>query len=261
MKKKYSITAVSYLNTKPFLYGLLHHPIREQLDLQLDIPSACAEKLQAGTVDIGLVPVAIIPSLQQPHIISDYCIGTNGTVKTVGIYSQCPIEEIENLYLDFHSRTSAQLTRILIKEYWKLDVNFLEAKEGFREKIVGKTAALVIGDRTIGMEEKCAYQYDLGEAWRAHTGLPFIFAAWVSNKPLSATFIKEFNDALAYGCTQIPNLALLLNSPHPKFDIQKYYTEYINYDFDLPKKQALALFLKKMGVPIQESIQKGLSLV
>ena len=121
------VTAVNYLNTKPLLYGLVKSGMTKKIDLQLDIPSECARKLEAGEVDFGLVPAAVIPSLSSPYIISDYCIGTIGTVATVCIYSDVPLEKVEKIYLDFHSRTSVQLTKILIKNYWKLPIEFIQA--------------------------------------------------------------------------------------------------------------------------------------
>ena len=151
------ITAVSYLNTKPLLYGLFKSGLNEQIDLQLDIPSVCADKLVAGTVDLGLVPVASIPKLQHPHIVSDFCIGADGAVKTVCIFSDCPIEDLTHLYLDFHSRTSVQLAQVLLREYWNIQPILMQAKEGFIEKINGTTGAVVIGDRTIGLDLKHEY--------------------------------------------------------------------------------------------------------
>jgi len=117
-KPKYTAAAVSYLNTKPFLYGIFNTQMEEEVEIQLEIPSVCAAKLKDGTVDFGLVPVAIIPELKTPHIISDYCIGTEGAVKTVAIISDVEISEITDLYLDFHSRTSVQLAQILLREHW-----------------------------------------------------------------------------------------------------------------------------------------------
>ena len=170
--EKIKVTAVSYLNTKPLLYGLVNDPISDEIDLQLDIPSDCAKKLQAGTVDLGLVPVAIIPHLETPHIISDFCIGTNGAVKTVSIFSEVPIENITQLYLDFHSRTSVELAKILIEKHWKLNVEYLPAEEGFIDKANGTKACVVIGDRTIGLEKRFSYVYDLGASWKKYTPVP-----------------------------------------------------------------------------------------
>ena len=245
MKKK--IAAVSYLNTKPLLNGILNSPIESELDIQLDIPSVCADKLKAGEVDFALVPVAIIPQLEKAHIISDFCIGTEGAVRTVAIFSQVPITEIETIYLDFHSRTSVQLCQILCREYWNIQPQFVPAQAGFIDEIHGKTAALVIGDRTIPLEEKHPYIYDLGAAWAAHTGLPFVFAAWVSTRPMEADFIQRFNQAMQQGIDHIPKLVYLLPKPHPNFDLQEYFEKYISYHLDASKRKALDLFLAKLG--------------
>ena len=154
------------------MYGLMHEGMPEMLEMALDIPSVCADKLERGEVDLALVPIAILPKLKTPFIISDYCIGTIGAVKTVGIYSDVPIEEITELYLDFHSRTSVQLAQILLKEYWKISPKLNQATEGFIKEIKDTLGAVVIGDRTIGLEDKHRYFYDLGEIWMKHTGLP-----------------------------------------------------------------------------------------
>lgn len=117
--KKIRITAVSYLNTKPLLYGLLNSPLADQVELSLDIPSECARKLKAGEVDLALTPVAIIPELPTWHLVSDYCIGAVGSVKTVNLYSELPVEALKTVYLDHHSRTSVALVQLLFKEYWQ----------------------------------------------------------------------------------------------------------------------------------------------
>ena len=243
MSEKVKVVAVSYLNTKPLLYGLLNHPVAEQLELELEIPSICAEKLQSGSIDLGLVPVAIIPELDSPYIISDYCIGTVGSVQTVAIFSHCPIDEIESIYLDYHSRTSVELARILMREHWKIQPKELPTGPGFEEKIKDRTAALIIGDRAMGLEGQYPYIYDLGEAWQQHTGLPFVFAAWVSNKPLSPEFIQAFNEAIKKGLEQIPQLIFLIPPPVKGYDLKAYFTNYISYELDEEKKKALSLFL------------------
>jgi len=250
--KKVKVVAVSYLNTKPLLYGLVQQKeLEDYIDLQLEIPSICADKLLSGEADLGLIPVGAIPQLIQagknPQVISDYCIGCEGAVKTVCIYSDSPIEEIEELYLDHHSRTSVELAQILLKEYWKREPKLLQAEDGFIDKINGKRAAVVIGDRTIGLHEKHKYVYDLGEAWKEHTGLPFVFAAWVTTKPLSESFQIAFNFALADGIGDIPKLVYLLPSPSPSFDLHEYFSKFISYNLNAAKLEALDLFLSKIG--------------
>jgi chorismate dehydratase len=245
--KKIKVTAVSYLNTKPLLYGLFKSKLAPMLDLKLDIPAVCAARLRDGDAQLGLVPVAILPELQKPRIISDFCIGANGAVQTVSIYSRVPLEQVERIYLDYHSRTSVELTRILLREYWQLSPELVPADTGYETRIQGKDAGLIIGDRAIAMAGDYPYDYDLAEAWLDHTGLPFVFAAWVSTRPLDPEFLHEFNEALKMGIAAIPELIYLLPTPASGFDLEKYYTRHISYALDEPKKQALNLFLNKIA--------------
>ncbi len=238
------LTAVSYLNTKPFLYGLLHHPIHKKISIELNIPSVCAQKMVSGEIDLGLIPIAAIPEIPNARIISDYCIGAEGAVKTVCIYSQVPIEEVTHLYLDFHSRTSVMLAQLLLEKHWFLNPILLPTETGYISSIRGTKAGVVIGDKSIGLEKKFKYVYDLANEWSNYTGgLPFVFAAWVSTKPLSADFLKEFNAALKFGLAHIPELILLLPTPESDFSLKDYYTKYISYNLDEPKRVALDRFL------------------
>ncbi|MFK7799774.1 MAG: menaquinone biosynthetic enzyme MqnA/MqnD family protein [Aureispira sp.] len=239
-----NLSAVAYLNTKPFLYGIYQHGLEKSIQINLDIPSVCAQKLRDGRANLGLIPVAAIPQIPNAQIITDYCIGTEGAVKTVCIYSHVPIEEVEMLYLDYHSRTSAALTRYLLANHWKVSPQILDAQAGFETQISHQTAALIIGDRTIGLEEQYPYVYDLGLAWKAHTGLPFVFAAWVSTTDLTDAFLEEFNAALQTGINKRAQVAQMFQSSHPNFSVYDYYHQYINYDLTPAKQKALQLFLQ-----------------
>ena len=238
------ISAVSYLNTKPFLYGLFKSTLAQSIDIQLDIPSVCAQKLLHGEVDLALVPVAIIPELHDVHILSNYCIGAVGTVRTVCIYSQVPLEDITHLYLDYHSRTSVALVQVLLREYWKKELIFLEATTGFEDKLHDTTAGVIIGDRAFEAELKYPFVYDLSEAWMALTGLPFVFAAWVSTRKLDDDFLAQFNEALGLGISNIPELIYVLPNTAPHVNLYEYFTHHISYDLDEAKQTALQLFLK-----------------
>ena len=258
--RKIKVTAVSYLNTKPLLYGIFKHPIAAQIDLKLDIPSVCARRLRDGEADLGLVPVAAIPELRHARLISDYCIGTVGPVQTVALFAEQPIDALTHLYLDHHSRTSVELTKILLREYWQLSPTLLPAHDGYIDELGGTTGGLVIGDRTIGLDRRFPYRYDLGQAWMNHTGLPFVFAAWISTRRLDPGFIAAFNLALQRGLAEIPQLIFLLPTPQPDFDLENYFTRHISYEFDGAKKKALGLFLQKIGSRLQPSLLDSLAL-
>lgn len=257
---KLKVTAVSYLNTKPFLYGLLHHPVAEKIELSLNIPSVCADQLQDGRADIGLVPVAVIPHLKTPYILSDYCIGAIGNVKTVCIFSDSPIEEVEEVFLDYHSRTSVKLAEVLLAKHWNVFPKLTPAQPGFEKTLKKGQAAVVIGDRTIELFEQYQYHYDLAGEWMNHTGLPFVFAAWVSNKPIDPAFVTQFNEALQLGLSHIPELIYLLPTPEKGFDLDRYFNHYISYDLDTDKRKALAHFLKEINNSIQPTLGQSLPL-
>lgn len=247
-EKTYHISAVSYLNTKPFLYGIEQATIRSNIHLTQNNPAQCAIDLLNNKIDIGLVPVAIIPLLSNPHIVSPFCIGANGNVKTVSLFSNTSIDDIQTVYLDEQSRTSVLLVQILFKEYWKKEVQFLPAYPNYEYQIKNGEAAVVIGDRCINLLEKYNYNYDLSLAWKNLTNLPFVFAAWVSNKNLSTNFLNQFNDALAFGIehkTKIAQQYAIYNNSN--FNVLDYWTQNIQYLLSEDMKLALELFLKKIN--------------
>ena len=241
------ISAVSYLNTIPFIYGLKQSKLIEMIDLCLDYPAVCAEKLMNGNVDLALVPIVVIPSLKEAHLISNYCVGANGAVDTVCLYSDVPISEIENITLDYQSKTSVALLKILLKEYWKLDLNLKVSEVGFEEKIFGKNAALVIGDRAFYLNKKHKYIYDLSAAWKEMTGFPFVFAAWVANKKLNQGFISEFNKCLESGLKNIAQALIEVKDIYPKYiNTKDYLSNKISYSLDAKKLEGMDLFFKKI---------------
>jgi chorismate dehydratase len=242
--QKIKISVVSYLNSKPFIYGLRHSGISKYIDLQLDIPSVCAQKLQDGKVDIGLIPVAVIPQLPEHYIISDYCIGAEGKVASVMLYSNVPLHEIKTVMLDYQSRTSVTLVKVLAENFWKISPEWVKADSGYEKDISGSTAAVIIGDRTFGLEGKYSYSYDLAEEWQKFTGLPFVFACWVANKKLPEDFLDSFNTALRSGLDNRPRIIEELEATKDyQTDVSDYLNNSISYDLNGQKRRALELFL------------------
>ncbi|HUH74614.1 MAG TPA: menaquinone biosynthesis protein [Chitinophagales bacterium] len=245
----YKISVVNYLNSKPFIYGLRNYPkIQEWMTLVEENPAQCADSLIQDKTDIALIPAAMILQLKNPHIISSYCIGSVGKVKTVCLFSNVPIEEVTDVILDEQSRTSVRLFQILANEYWKLNFNYHPSEPNSNSKIIGTTAAVVIGDRTIPMFEKYEYVYDLGEIWEKMTGLPFVFAAWVAPFALKNEFVQLFHQACELGMGEIDQIVEEYSDINTEnFNIETYYKKYISYPLDELKRQGLDLFLQKVA--------------
>jgi chorismate dehydratase len=241
--QKIKVSAVSYLNSSPFIYGINNSDIKNEIELSLDIPSVCSDKLINNKVDLGLIPVAEIESLKESYIISDYCISAKGKVNSVLLLSDLPLTEIKTILLDYQSRTSVQLVKILAAEYWNIHPEFLNAFEGYEKQIAGTIAGLVIGDRALELKKKFKYAFDLSQTWFEMTSLPFVFACWVSNKKLPDEFIRNFNNALSFGVNHIDDFVSQTNHYQLTLEeIKKYLKENINYAFDDEKKKAMELF-------------------
>ena len=244
IEQKIKVSAVSYLNTTPFLYGIANSEVKNLIDISLDIPSDCAEKLLAGDVDLGLVPIAVLPLLKEYHIVTDYCIGAQGNVDSVALYSDVPLNEISSIYLDYQSRTSVNLVKVLAKEHWSISPDWLEASEGYETKIKGSIAGVIIGDRTFKLKKKYGYKYDLSGEWLKYSGLPFVFACWVSNAKLPESFITQFNNSLKIG---INNIDAVIDKHEgegiSKEALRSYLKRSISFNLDEEKRVAINRFL------------------
>ncbi|OFY42958.1 MAG: hypothetical protein A2X18_00495 [Bacteroidetes bacterium GWF2_40_14] len=235
------VSAISYLNTIPFVYGLENHPVRKKIDLEFCTPAESAERLKDGKTDIGIVPVAIIPYLENNLIISDFCIGAEGKVASVLLCSGTPIEKTDHINLDTESRTSVMLTKILARDFWKIspvysDFNF---SEGTLDK--SKTY-LLIGDKALRHGHDFEYVYDLAEEWIKFKNLPFVFACWTANNDMDPAFIAEFNDALRFGVENIEKAVDKYPSGFNKEFALKYLANNVSYNLNADKRAGLSEF-------------------
>lgn len=235
MKRKIRVSAVSYTNTLPFLRGIKSARILDQMELTVDFPAECARKVIMDEADLGIVPVEALLHIPQAQIIGDYCIGSDGAVDSVFIFSEKPVEEIESLRLDHQSRTSNGLARILLRNFWKRDVRLVTEGEA--------DAYVLIGDRTFGKKETIPYAYDLGHYWKEFTGLPFAYAVWVANKTLPEDFVREFNEALGRGVAE--PAAIIEGLPvYENFDYFIYLTQNLDFHLTDEKREAIAKYLE-----------------
>jgi chorismate dehydratase len=247
---KIKISAVKYANTYPFIYGLMESGFDKKVILETDHPADCAAKLISGKVDIGLIPVAVMPLIKDYQIISDFCIGASGNVRTVLILSNRPFEEVKNIYLDYRSRSSINLTKVLAKNYWKREFKWINTSKGFDFLNIGLDEAVVlIGDQCFEFENSYKYKIDLAREWQKFSGLPFVFACWTANKFLESSFIEEFNDALRLGVNNIDAVVDKFGQTGMITGVilKNYLTKNIDFHFDDNKKKGLKLFLELMS--------------
>jgi chorismate dehydratase len=239
------VGAVSYLNTKPLLYGIQRSPVIGEIELIIDYPARIGEMLLREEIDMGLVPVAVVAKMREYYINGHYGIGSDGPVASVCLFSDVPLEEVGTVLLDYQSRTSVRLARLLLEQYWRVVPELVDGGIDFQDRIRGTTAGVVIGDRALAQRRVSKYAYDLGEAWKKMTGLPFVFAAWISNKPLDPGFVSRFDDANRQGVSQID--AVVKKNPYTLFDLHDYFTRYLTYLLTPDHLLGLEKFLAALG--------------
>lgn len=231
---------VGYHNTLPFTYGLNKN--KESFNVILDIPSKCISYYDSGEADVALVPVAELLNRSDFQVITDYCIGCNGEVETVCIYSDHPIRELSKIYLDSDSRTSQLLAKILVRKHWYHKVSYEEVDVKSVSKLNESEGILMIGDKAFGVDSSYKYVYDLGHEWQLMTGLPFVFALWIGRRKLTSNEVSNLNSVLSLGVVNIDAVLEHNNGLLDKVNLKDYYTQYIDFHFDSDKKKAFDLY-------------------
>lgn len=235
------VSVISYLNTIPFTYGLLNHSVKRAIEIEYSTPAKAANDLLKGKTDIGIIPSAIIPSLGKDSIISDYCIGATGNVASVLLCSNVPVCKINRVYLDSESRTSVLLSRILFRNYWKIDPEYANFEQN-SQSLDYSASYVLIGDKALRYRDKFSYVYDLAQEWINYKKLPFVFACWASNIKLDKGFLADFNDALKFG---VENIRAAVNSIPHEFGNDYSYNYLVNnisYYLTPDKREGLSDF-------------------
>lgn len=233
---------VSYLNSKPFEFGINKMNTDKAFELILAHPAACAELFSSGAVDIALIPVGALQEMEGYRIITDFCISCDGDVRTVCLFSDSPLENCSRIWLDDHSRTSFLLTQVILEQYFGRKVTYQSANVQEVTPGVGE-AVLMIGDKVFEVEHNFKYKYDLGGIWKSWTGLPFVFAVWVCAPHTDQKRIDLLNDALAYGVDHLSQVIDQVNSD--SLDLLSYFSKHIFYQLNAQKMDALQLFASK----------------
>jgi chorismate dehydratase len=169
--------AVSYLNTRPLVYGLEQHP--DRFTLRFDVPARCAELLHANDVDLGLIPSIEYPG-HDYRIVPGVSIASDGPVTSVAIFTKVPTDQIQSIALDTSSRTSVALLRVLGARWFEIEPRLVNMPPDLGRMVGECDAALVIGDNALFADPNAMglEKVDLGEEWIGMTGLPFVYAFW-----------------------------------------------------------------------------------
>jgi chorismate dehydratase len=199
--------AVSYLNTRPLVYGLEQR--NDLFDIRFDVPAQCAALLHEGRIDVGLIP-AIEYLRGEYTIVPGVAIVSDGPVASVAIFSRVPVDRIETLAMDISSRTSVALTRILCARRWQITPKLVPAEPDLRGMLARADAALIIGDPALVIDHEAngLLKIDLGTEWQDFTQLPFVYAMWCGRADACRPeHVAELNAARQRGVRGIDAIA------------------------------------------------------
>lgn len=231
----YKLGAIPYLNGLPLIHYLDERPL-------LAPPAALVRLLKIGEVDIATAPIVAFFENPDFTLIPGICIGSNGPVSSVKLFFQDPettIENVRSIYLDMESRTSALLLKVLLKYKYGRDLS----KIAFYHPMPHREARarLLIGDKAM-REVPEAPPVDLGSEWSSWTGLPFIFAGWISRVPnISDRVIRELTQARDKGCAQIASV-IPTDTCFPFAMVKDYLEKNILYTLGPREREGMDLF-------------------
>jgi len=242
------VSAVSYLNTWPLVWGFLHGPGRGLFDFRFDLPAECANALGTGDVAMGLVPCAELDRLGLDYL-PELGIACEGPVRSILLISKRPYGQIRTLAVDAGSRSSVALARILLAERYGCRPQFRAMAPRLTEMLAECDAALIIGDPALEIEpERLPYRtLDLGAEWVAWSGLPMVFAVWAGKSVhLTSDVARAFADSCEWGLGHMDEIvaAAARERGFGEALAREYLTKHIVYGLGERHRQGLELFRK-----------------
>lgn len=241
------ICAVSYLNTAPLVWGLLHGPQRGMANLSFAVPSECARRVVEGEADLGIVPVV---EMERHGLLpcSDLCIACRGEVRSILLFARRPWPEVRTLAADLGSRTSVQLARIVLRERHGVEPEVRQMPPSLPDMLESADAALLIGDAALSVDPQTAGLpwLDLGQAWLELTGLPMVFALWAGRPPLPDRRLPELLEAsFSYGLANLESIIKIEASARgfPQELVARYFERNVTWRLGQQERAGLERFL------------------
>jgi chorismate dehydratase len=259
------IAAIDFLNPAPLMWDFEHPPQSSQLAERYQIdrmsPSECADRLTAGTADIGLIPIAALATTPGLRVLPGCVIAAKGPVRSLLLVRRAeqPLQKIRSVAADTASRTTLAHARILFRDWGNADVPFLPATANLDAMLQQADAAILIGDPALIALEESAHRlertgealvyHDLAEEWQQLTGLPFVSAVWggtACGRPLDEQNTEDFIQSRNHGLQNIDSLATEWASriAIPEATIRTYLATNIHYILDDECIAAMKLFFR-----------------
>jgi chorismate dehydratase len=273
---KLRISIVEYLNTAPLVWGFTDGPLAGKYDLSFTTPSQCAEALRRGEADVAIIPAIEYQRIEDLVVLPGMAVAAKGEVRSILVVAKKPIELAKKIALDSSSRSSAALVRILARDLWKIQPEFIEAAPDPTEMLKQADAALVIGDPALRVilkldalsgkvpsGEQCCqgdpdelpvpgfetiFVYDVAYQWEEMTGKPCVLAIWAGRRDaITPKVLADFQASKQYGMERLREIAeaASIKLDLPPRALERYLADNINFDLDEENLAGLRLYFEK----------------
>jgi len=245
---KLRVGIVNFLNSKPLAWGFLKGHHADLFAPTYHPPAMVARMLGQGNLDVGLIPSIEVQRLPQLRVLPDLCVAARHEVRSVLLLSRCPPEEIKKVALDQNSRTSVALLRILLRERWNVDPEYLHERADPERMLAEADAALLIGDPALKVDRDRYLVHDLAGEWHALTGLPFVFAVWAVRPEVDLPELPfYFKSSLRYG---LSSLDILVREAAAELglessEVREYLTESLSFFLRSDEIEGLEEFYRR----------------
>lgn len=245
---KARLCAVSYLNTVPLVWGFVRGSQRDRYNVSFAIPSECADRLNDGRADIGIVPV-VECERQNLRVISGAGIASDGPVRSILLVSKVAFDRIRTLAADSSSRTSVQLARVILARRYGAEPQVTSSQPDLGAMLAQCDAALVIGDPALAIDpvELPWATLDLGAEWTAMTRLPMVFALWAARSDLdpASYSAQHFLGSLAEGRAHLDEIVHEESRRRGMTEslVREYLTRNVSFEIGPREQAGLDLFL------------------
>ena len=249
MTAKLRIGAVAYLNTRPLVFGMEQGLGAGRIELSYAVPSALAEQMAAGALDVALLPIIEYARIPDLELVPGLGIVTHGPSHSVLLVSKRPAEQVETVALDPESCTSNALTQVLMADVWKRSPDYVTGRADLARTLADCDAAVRIGDKALfETPPDGAHVYDLGQVWSERTGLPFLFAAWVARRGLvDRELYRVLHESRREGAKVIDRIAedyTWDGRQYPEL-ARRYLTDHIRFRLGAAEIRAIELFFER----------------
>lgn len=211
---------IGYINCYPIYGAIDRRLVTADADLVTGTPSELNGLLAAGELDVSVVSaVEYARNADAYRLLPDLAVSCDGPVRSVALFARRGVADMDEatVLVSESSRTSVHLLEMLCRDVWRVQPRFVEARTE-ADDLEGLAAlphdgVLVIGDAALllAAQKRYPFHYDLGEEWKAWTGLPFVFAVWAARREVPEPGVKAVHEALlasrAWGLEHLEELA------------------------------------------------------